>query len=244
MFVGLHEVRWHQEDHRTAPLIDLLRSCMGLVTSSRTPRVVLYARVSTGRDSAGKGQDPQLQLDELRAIAAQRGWTIVGEFVDVGVSGSKERRPQLDALMQRVHRGGVNIVGCWKFDRFARSVRHLVLALDEFRAKGVDFFSARDCIDTSSATGRFTFAIIAAVAELERELIRERTIAGLEVARRKGRRLGRPKVRFDLDEASRLRSTGAPFATIASSLGVSVGTIHRALRELQQSSTAEGVDTP
>lgn len=214
------------------------------MTHSRTPRAAVYARISTSaKDASGRGQDPQLQLDELRAVAAQRGWKIVGEYVDLGISGAKEKRPQLDALMKEVHRGRVDVVAVWKFDRFARSVGHLVRALDDFRARGVDFFSARDSIDTSTPAGRFTFAVIAAVAELERELIRERTIAGLAVAKKKGKRLGRPKVRFDLDEAIKLREAGTAFATIASSLGVSVGTVHRALRELQQSPLPEAPAT-
>ncbi len=214
------------------------------MTHSRTPRAAVYARISTSaKDASGRGQDPQLQLDELRAVAAQRGWKIVGEYVDLGISGAKEKRPQLDALMKEVHRGRVDVVAVWKFDRFARSVGHLVRALDDFRARGVDFFSARDSIDTSTPAGRFTFAVIAAVAELERELIRERTIAGLAVAKKKGKRLGRPKVRFDLDEAIKLREAGTAFATIAASLGVSVGTVHRALRELQQSPLPEAPAT-
>jgi DNA invertase Pin-like site-specific DNA recombinase len=161
---------------------------------------------------------------------------VVGEFVDRGVCGSKDRRPQLDLLMDKVHRGGVDVVAVWKFDRFARSVRHLVLALDEFRARGVDFFSSRDAIDTSAPAGRFVFAVIAAVAELERELIRERTRAGLQAARRRGARLGRPKARFDIDKAVKLRAEGRSYEAIASLLGVSVGTIHGAISRLQKTS--------
>ena len=129
----------------------------------RPRRVALYARNSVARDA-----HPAAQLDALRQLAAQRGWVIVGEYVDIGQSGSKDRRPELDKLMAHVHKGGVNVVGVFRFDRFARSVRHLVVALDDFRSRGVDFVSVNDCIDrASTSTGRFTFAIIAAVTELE-----------------------------------------------------------------------------
>ena len=199
--------------------------------NGKAKRVAIYARVSTLKD-----QDPQLQVDELRQVAEQRGWTVVGTFVDRGVSGSKDRRPQLDLLMDKVHRGGVDVVAVWKFDRFARSVRHLVMALDEFRARRVDFFSSRDAIDTSTPAGRFVFAVIAAVAELERELIRERTRAGLQAARRRGARLGRPRARFDLDKAVELRGAGQSYEAIATLLRVSVGTIHGAISRLQKTS--------
>jgi DNA invertase Pin-like site-specific DNA recombinase len=102
-----------------------------------------------------------MQLDELRSAAQQRGWEIAGEYVDTGWSGAKERRPELDRMMADVHRGRINVVACFKFDRFARSVRHLVMALDEFHARGVEFLSLHDGIDTTTATGRFTFHVIA-----------------------------------------------------------------------------------
>ena len=140
--------------------------------------------VRTLREGEHRDQSVDLQLDGLRRLAEQRGWVIVGEFIDHGISGSKDRRPELDKLMATAHKGKLDAVACWQFDRFARSVRHLVLALDEFRAKGIDFISMNDGIDTSTPTGRFSFTIIAAVAELERELIRERTIAGVQAAKR------------------------------------------------------------
>ncbi len=220
-------------------------TCTACMTISRTPRVLIYARISTAtKDAGGKGQDPQLQLDELRAVAAQRGWQIVGEFVDIGISGAKERRPQLDALMKEVHRGRADVVAVWKFDRFARSVGHLVRALDDFRARGVHFFSARDSIDTSTPAGRFTFAVIAAVAELERELIRERTVAGLAAARRRGVRLGRKPVRVDIDRARELRGQGLSYRQLAAELRVSVGVVHRLLNEgVHLSSSADASQT-
>lgn len=194
-----------------------------------TPKkIAIYARVST------LGQTTDMQLNGLREFAAHRGWVIVREFVDVGISGSKDRRPQLDELMKDARRRRVSAVVVWKFDRFARSVRHLVTALDEFRELGIDFVSMNDAIDTSTPTGRFTFAIIAAVAEFEREIIRTRVKSGLDAARRRGRRIGRPKVRVDLDRALALRGDGLSFAAVAKVLGVGVGTLHAALREVRE----------
>ncbi|MGK3997595.1 recombinase family protein [Sorangium sp. So ce1024] len=139
-------------------------------------------------------QSVDLQLDGLRHLAEQRRWAVVGEYVDHGISGAKDRRPELDRLMKDAHRGKLDLVACWRFDRFARAVRHLVIALDDFRARGIDFISMHDGIDTSTPAGRFSFTIIAAMAELERELIRERTKAGLQAAKRRGAKLGRPRV--------------------------------------------------
>lgn len=193
-------------------------------------RIAIYARVSTSRD-----QNPEMQVHALRQLAGQRGWQVVAEYVDVGVSGSKDKRPELDKLMKHIHRGGIDTVVVWRFDRFARSVRHLVLALEEFRGCGVDFVSMEDAIDTSTPAGRFTFHVIAAVAELERELIRERTRCGVAAARRRGARLGRPRVRVDLDQLFELRGQGMSVREIAAAVKVGVGTAHRLLC-VQQSS--------
>jgi len=195
-------------------------------------RCAIYARVSTS------DQNPTMQLDELRQLAAQRGWNILAAYVEHD-SGSKEKRPKLDELMAHVRRGGIDVVLVWRFDRFARSVRHLVLALDEFRSLSVDFVSTRDGIDTSTAAGRFTFHVIAAVAEFEREIIRERTRAGVAAARRRGKRLGRPRAerrlaghkgpRLDLDGARALIATGASLRAASRQLGVAEATLRRAM---------------
>jgi DNA invertase Pin-like site-specific DNA recombinase len=200
---------------------------------SRPIRVALYARVSTSDQKA------DLQLDGLHKMAEQRGWDIAGEFVDLGVSGSKDRRPELDRLLKDAHRGKFKVLAIWKLDRLARSVRHLVLLADELRALGIDLVSVEDTIDTTTPSGRFLFHILGAVAELERELIRERTVAGLAAARRRGVRLGRKPVRFDLDKAVQLRGEGLSYDRVAAAVGVSAGTIHAALKRLQQSSLAE-----
>ena len=210
-----------------------------MVDDAKPVRAALYARVSTARD-----QDPQLQLDDLRRAAQQRGWVVVDEYVDIGQSGSRDRRPALNRLTADINHGKVDRVVCWKFDRFARSVRHLVTALDEFRARGVDFVSLHDGIDTSTPAGRFTFHVIAAVAELERELIRERTRAGLAAARRRGAAIGRPRIDVDVGEVRRLQQRGRPVAQIAKRLGCSESTIRRALRADRESDVGDGQNRP
>lgn len=186
-------------------------------------RVGLYARVST------RDQSTDMQLDALRSLAVQRGWTVAGEYVDHGISGSRVKRPALDRLMADVHAGRVDVVAVWKFDRFARSTQHLVTALNDFRSRNVEFISVQDGIDTSTAAGRMVFGVIASLAEFERELIRERVVAGLAAARRRGRRGGRPRVSVDVARARDLRVQGWPLRAIAAELGVGVATLSRAL---------------
>ena len=153
-------------------------------------RAALYARCST----VGKGQDPELQLVPLREYCKARGFTMAGEYVDNGVSGSKSSRPQLDRLMDAARKRRVDVVLVWKLDRFGRSLKQLVLALEELSALGIGFISYQDNIDFQTAQGRLMFHVIGAMAEFERELIRERVKAGLDKARRKGKRLGRKPV--------------------------------------------------
>ncbi|MGO9838663.1 MAG: recombinase family protein, partial [Polyangiaceae bacterium] len=203
------------------------------MTGAVAKRVALYARVS------GDDQNPQLQLDELRAYAARRGWTVVGEFVDHGEKGWKDKRPQLDEMLARVRRGGVDVVLVWKFSRFARSVRHLVTALDEFKALGIDFVSISEGIDTTSPVGKLTFHIIAAIDEFFLDTLRENTRAGLAAARRRGKRLGRPRAerrhadqkgaRLDVDAARALIAAGATTRSAARQIGASEATLRRAL---------------
>lgn len=206
--------------------------------NARSKRLALYARVST------TDQNAQMQLDELRALAGHRGWTLVGEYVDQGVSGTKTRRPELDRLLKDVHRGRVDAVAVWKLDRLARSVRHLVMLADDLRALGVDLISAQDAIDTTSPSGRFSFHVLGAVAELERELIRERTFAGLAAARRRGVKLGRKRREFDPAVAAELRAGGMSYKAIAAKLGVSTGTIFATLKGRSESSSESPSATP
>src|SRR5215510_2016262 len=147
-------------------------------------KVALYARVSTD------GQDPEVQLAALRAHSANRGWQVIEEFVDRGFSGAKERRPALNRLMRAAWAGQFQAVLVWRFDRFARSVKHLVAALETFRTMKVDFISLQEQFDTATPIGQAMLTIIGAMAQLERDIIRERVKAGLEHARARGVRLG------------------------------------------------------
>jgi DNA invertase Pin-like site-specific DNA recombinase len=190
--------------------------------TSPTKRAALYARVSTML-----GQDPQMQLRELRTFAVARGWTVTGEYVDRGVSGSKDRRPQLDLLMAGAKRREFDILLVWKLDRFARSLKHLVTALGEFEALGVQFVSLRDNLDLTTPSGRLMFHVIGAMAEFERSLIQERVRAGLRNARAKGKRLGRPTVSIPTAKVQRLRSQGLSWSQIAEATGVAKATLLR-----------------
>jgi DNA invertase Pin-like site-specific DNA recombinase len=185
-------------------------------------RVALYSRVSTNH-----GQDPELQLRELREYAASRGWTITEEYTDLGVSGSKSSRPALNRLMTDAHRRKFDGVLVWKLDRFGRSLRHLVNAIAELEALGVAFVSLRDNLDLTTPSGRLMFQIIGAMAEFERSLIQERVKAGLRNAKAKGKKLGRPRVYVDESKIEALRDSGASWREIAIELGLGVGTVHR-----------------
>ena len=187
-------------------------------------KAALYARVSTAN-----GQDPTMQTRELREYCQRRGWKVVGEYVDAGISGAREKRPQLDRLMGDAHRRRFDAVVVWRFDRFARSVSHLLRALETFRALGIEFVSLSEQMDTSTPTGKLVFTVLGAVAELERSLVAERVRAGLRNARAKGRRLGRPRVAVDRAKVAALRRGGASWEGISARLGVSRGTARRAL---------------
>jgi DNA invertase Pin-like site-specific DNA recombinase len=149
-------------------------------------RTALYLRVSTA------DQKPDLQYDGLRAYATQAGLQVVKDYLDVGISGRREGRPQLNALMIAARKHEIDCLLVWKFDRFARSTRHLLAALEEFNHLGVRFVSVQDQIDTDSPMGRAMFTIIGAMAELESSLISERVTAGMKAAETRGKHLGRP----------------------------------------------------
>lgn len=151
-------------------------------------RTALYLRVSTPE------QKPDLQYDGLRGYAARAGLEVVRDYLDVAVSGRRESRPQLNALMSAVRNREIDCVLVWKFDRFARSTQHLLVALEEFNHLGVRFISVQDQIDTDSPMGRAMFTIIGAMAELESSLISERVTAGMKAAEARGRHLGRPPI--------------------------------------------------
>jgi DNA invertase Pin-like site-specific DNA recombinase len=183
-------------------------------------RVAMYARVST----IDKGQDPDLQLSELREYVERRGWKIVSEYVDKGHSGAKESRPALNRLMTDARRRKFDVIAVWKLDRFGRSLKHLVTALADLESLGITFVSLRDSFDLSTASGRLMFQIIGAMGEFERNLIRERVKAGMTNARRKGIRIGRPSgaaIAIDMRSVRARRAAGESLRAIARDLGCS-----------------------
>src|ERR1017187_623777 len=190
-------------------------------------RAVLYSRVST----LNHGQDPEVQSREIREYCQRRGWPLVGEYVDAGISGAKERRPQLDRLIADAHKRKFEVIVVWKFDRFARSVSHLLRALENFRALGIEFVSLSEQIDTSTPTGKMVFTVLGAVAELERSLIAERGRAGLRNARAKGKGLGRPRVSVSATKIQELRADGLTLRDIANRCKVSKTTVIRTLNQ-------------
>lgn len=197
-------------------------------------RAAIYARVST----TGQGQSPEMQVRELREYCERRGWQIVGEYVDAGISGAKDSRPELNRMMADAHRRRFDAVVVWKFDRFARSVSHLLRALETFNALGVSFVSLSEQMDTSTPTGKMVFTVLGAVAELERSLIAERVRAGLRNARANGKTLGRPHVAVDAVRVGRLRAQGRTIREIASTLGVSRSLVHKTLANRRHADAA------
>lgn len=191
-------------------------------------RTALYARVSTN------GQDTDLQLREFREFCHRRNWSVADEYVDQGISGSKDRRPELDRLMADAKRRKFDCVVVYRYDRFARSLRHLVNALEEFRALGIDFVSIHEGVDTSTPNGRLIFGIFASIAEFERELIQDRVRSGMRSARARGRKIGRPKTAVNAAHVARLRSQGASWSTICAETGLSAGVAKRAFYSLSK----------
>lgn len=188
-------------------------------------RVALYARVSTLN-----GQNPEMQLAELREHAARRSWVITGEYVDRGVSGAQESRPEFNRMMADAHRRSFDALLCWKLDRMGRSLKHLVNTLADLQAYGVAFVSLRDNLDLSTPSGRLMFHVVAAMAEFERALIRERVTAGIHAARYRGQKLGRPRAYVSADKIRAMREAGVPWRAISHRLGVGVGTAVRAFQ--------------
>jgi DNA invertase Pin-like site-specific DNA recombinase len=189
-------------------------------------RVVgLYARVST------PDQDPGMQTDALRGEAERRGWTVHDIYVDHGVSGAKDRRKELDRLMGDVRDGKVTAVMVWRFDRFARSVRHLLGALDEFRERDVMFVSIMENIDTGTPLGAALFVILAAISQLERDIIRERVQAGVTRARKHRKTWGRQQRWTEADalRAIELRSQGRSWREVSMAVHLPVRSIRRAV---------------
>ncbi len=192
--------------------------------TGRPKRAAIYARVSTARD-----QDPTMQLEVLREFAERSGYEVVKEYVDHGVSGTKASRPALNELMDTARKRELDAVLVYRFDRFARSVRHLVTALDEFEALGIDFVSYCENLDTSTPFGKAMFAIIGALAQLDRDVIVSRSIEGQQRARERGVRIGRPPASVDASEVKRLRAEGLSLRAIGKRLGVGKHVVTRVL---------------
>jgi len=191
------------------------------MNDSKPMRAALYSRVST------TVQHVQPQIDEMREYCAHRGLQITGEYSDHGVSGSKDSRPSLNRLMVDAGQRKFDIVIVVKIDRWGRSLKHLVVSLAELASLGVSFISLRDNIDLSTASGRLMLQIIGAMAEFERELIRERVIAGQQRAMARGTRFGRPLVIVDVERIRAARAKGTSWQAIAQELGVGVATVYR-----------------
>ncbi len=196
-------------------------------------KAAIYARVST------EDQNAAMQVEELQAMCKRRGWELYNEYIDGGFSGIKTSRPALDQMMKDARRRKFDIVLVWKFDRFARSTKHLLSALDEFRSLGIDFFSYSENIDTSTPMGEMIFTIFAALAQFERALIVERVNAGMAHAKkhgtRSGKAIGRPvSTTFDVALAMELRDQEVSWRKIAKQLGVSQTTIRRRLNQRKE----------
>ncbi len=184
-------------------------------STTHSPRVAIYARVST------LDQSTDSQLLDLRRYVTDRSWQSYKEYCDKGISGTKDSRPALDQLMADAKKRKFDTVLVWRFDRFARSTRHLINALEEFRNLGIDFVSYQENIDTSSPLGSAIFTIISAVAQLERDIIAESVKSGLRRARENGKRIGRPELSVDEGEIRRLRAEGRSLREIAQQVGIS-----------------------
>lgn len=201
---------------------------LGIVPQSRQPkafRVALYARVSTVHG----GQNPEMQLWEMREYCDRRDWLITGEYVD-RISGLKDSRPGLNSLMQDAAQRKFDAVLVWKLDRFGRSLRHLINSLAELESLGVMFVSLKDSLDLSTPAGRLTCHVLSCMSQFEASLARERVKAGLRHAVARGKRLGRPRKAVDVARINSLRASGHSWRTIASMMKLSVGTVYAAAR--------------
>ena len=191
-----------------------------------TEKVAIYARVST----LDKGQDVNLQLNDLRTYATARGWKVYREYIDNGESGSKEQRPALNQLMDDARKRRIDTIFVWRLDRFGRSLKHLIVSLDELKTLGVGFVSFKESLDFTTAPGRLMFHLLGAFSEFERELIRERVVAGIQNAKSKGKRIGRPPLDLELRrKITDLRDKGMSFGNIGKTLGLSKGTVYKTL---------------
>jgi len=191
--------------------------------SEKPMRVAIYARVSTN------DQTSENQLIDLRRYCRERDWTVFEEFVDHAITGKKDKRPALDRMMDFAKKRKIDTVLVWRFDRFARSLKHLVLVLEEFRSLNISFVSFQENIDTCSPLGQALYYIIGVMAELEHSIIVERVKAGLRRAKLSGQKLGRPATDADHNLAFQMRAAGRSIREIAKELKVGKSTIARIL---------------
>lgn len=193
-------------------------------------KVAIYCRVST------EDQSIEHQKQTLLEYAEARNFEVIADYADIGVSGAKETRPDLDRLMEDARKRKFEMVLVWKFDRFARSSKLLALALDEFRSLGIEFVSFTENIDTSSPLGQAMFSIISAMAQLERDLTAERIKSGMDHAKRRGKKLGRPSTEISFSEVAQMkddRKSGLSIRQIAGKYDRNRSTVHRLLRQAQ-----------
>ena len=189
---------------------------------AKRKRAGLYFRVSNG------DQKPDSQMDGLREFAARKNLEIVGEYLDHGVSGSNTSRPQLDAMLKQVRAGKLDVVVVWKFDRFSRSLIHLITTLQEFHELGVDFVSITEGMDTTTPQGKLMFAVNAAFAQYWSDIHSERVRAGLQARKKRGKPIGRRPIPMSKQSRARqLRKEKLSYAEIGKALGISKGTAHK-----------------
>jgi DNA invertase Pin-like site-specific DNA recombinase len=179
-----------------------------------------------------------MQIQDLRAYAALRGWQIVNEYCDLGISGAKDVRPALSKLIAAAHAREVDIVLCWKIDRLGRSLKHLVTTVADLQEYGCAFCSLKDDIDLSTPAGKLMFHVISAMAEFERSLIVGRVNAGIASAKARGVKFGRPRVHVSGMKVAALREAGVPWRQTAKRMGSSVGSCLRAFKEWKSESAA------
>jgi DNA invertase Pin-like site-specific DNA recombinase len=188
-------------------------------------RAALYCRVST------VDQHPETQLSELRQFAANKGFQVVGEYTDLGYSGARARRPELDRMMDDARRHKFDVLLVWACDRLARSTKHLLQTIDELNGMGIQFLSQREAIDTEGPLGRAIIVIVSAMAELERCIIVERVKAGMRRARLEGRQIGRARLDVNREQIIRDRRSGMSLTQVAKKHGVSRASVCRLVKE-------------
>jgi len=194
-------------------------------------KIGLYGRVST----TDKGQDVEMQLRDLRAYAQARGWVVFDEYLDLGESGAKDSRPELNRLLQDARKRRIDGILVWRLDRFGRSLKHLINTLDELKALGINFISYSESLDFTTSTGQLLFHLLGAFAEFERNIIKERVRAGINHARQKGIKLGRPSLITGgiCERMQGLRDKGYSIRQIAKEVNISPSLVHKTLTNLK-----------